>query len=636
VSAFKPILTAQQIASALGGHVDHEGRVRAPGPNHRPGDGSLTIWVNPSDPDGFTVNSHSTRDTWEQCRDYVRQRLGLSPFNPCTTKQEPKPRARRIAEYVYETEDRARYLKVTRWERPNEPKWFTQSHWTGSSWASGKPDGPKLPYRLPELLAAPNAPVFICEGEKHADRLAELGLVATSASGGAEKWTADLNRWFVGRQVLVLPDNDEVGEKHAQQVARFLQGVAQEVRLIRLPDLPPKGDVSDWLDAGGERRRLIALADVAPAWDPTEAATEDTNAEEVEQPAPCSVPFVTGAELLSRPIQRRRFLAGEAIPMGQVTDLRGDGKTGKSTLAIQLCVAAAAGCPWLGMPVETGPAIYLASEDDEAEVHRRLQAIATECRLPDDKLSNFHVWPLAIDDPALVVVEKNKLVPTRRWWELVAKVEAVGPVVVVLDSRADVFAGEEMNRQQVRTFVGMLRGLAIKTGAAVVLLSHPSLSGMADGTGNSGSTHWTNAVRSVLYLQRPKGDHIHPDVRELTFGPSNYAAGGAPALPIRWSVGAFVLDGGAPRSTSRQEAEAEADQIFLRLLAKFTAQGRRVRASAGHGYAPSLFAKQPEAGGISKRGFEAAMERLFEAQKVEVRTEGPPSKTSSYLAAKEL
>jgi RecA-family ATPase len=192
-----------------------------------------------------------------------------------------------------------------------------------------------------------------------------------------------------------------------------------------------------------------------------------------------------------------------------------------------------------------------------------------------------------------------------------------------------------LNRQQVRSFVALLRALAVKTGAAVVVLAHPSLGGMANGTGNSGSTHWSNAVRSALYLRRPADDAggpADPDARTLEIVKSNYGPAGG-AMSLRWSVGAFVVEGGPPRGISRQEAEAEADRVFLHLLAKVTTRGLRVRPTTGHGYAPKVFEREEGAAGIRSRGFEAAMRRLLDAGKIRVVEEGPPSRRYQYLAA---
>lgn len=120
----------------------------------------------------------------------------------------------------------------------------------------------KLPYRLPELLEADvTEPVLIVEGEKHVDRLRELGFVATCNSGGAGKWQKSFSPHLKGRHVVILPDNDEPGRKHARDVASKLKKSASSIRVVTLPDLPPKGDILDWLDAGGTAEALRSLID---------------------------------------------------------------------------------------------------------------------------------------------------------------------------------------------------------------------------------------------------------------------------------------------------------------------------------------------------------------------------------------
>lgn len=96
------------------------------------------------------------------------------------------------------------------------------------------------------------------------------------------------------------------------------------------------------------------------------------------------------------------------------------------------------------------------------------------------------------------------LAPTALWAELRAEVLEFRPVLLVLDTLADVFGGSEKDRAQVRQFVGLLRGLAIEADLATLLLGHPSIAGMASGAGTSGSTAWSNSVRSRLCLERLK------------------------------------------------------------------------------------------------------------------------------------
>src|SRR5262249_61953031 len=121
------------------------------------------------------------------------------------------------------------------------------------------------PYRLPELLAAPpNAIVEICEGEKDADNVAALGLIATTNPGGAGKWTSDLNKWLTGfARANVYEDNDEAGRKHVAKVASEVCSVIPDIRTLTFRELPERGDVSDWL-IGKTRDDLLARAEQAP------------------------------------------------------------------------------------------------------------------------------------------------------------------------------------------------------------------------------------------------------------------------------------------------------------------------------------------------------------------------------------
>ncbi|MBU8913305.1 MAG: hypothetical protein KOO61_04725 [Spirochaetales bacterium] len=128
-------------------------------------------------------------------------------------------------------------------------------------WIKNLKGVPRVLYNLPGLIARPDDRVFIVEGEKDADRLASIGLLATTSPGGAGKWTAAYAETLLGRDVVILPDNDIQGRTHAQDVAKSLSGKATSVRTVQLPGLPEKGDISDWLDNGGDGEKLEALVD---------------------------------------------------------------------------------------------------------------------------------------------------------------------------------------------------------------------------------------------------------------------------------------------------------------------------------------------------------------------------------------
>jgi putative DNA primase/helicase len=166
-----------------------------------------------------------------------------------STKEKGKRGAREIvAAYDYRDEKGALLYQSVRFV-PKDFKQRTPDDRGG--WAYKLNGVRQVLYHLPELLTTDFLqPVFIVEGEKDADRLTALGFVATTNACGAGKWRADYNECLRGRRVVIIPDNDEPGERHAKQVEQSLRGTAASVHVLRLPDIPPKGDVSDWLDAG--------------------------------------------------------------------------------------------------------------------------------------------------------------------------------------------------------------------------------------------------------------------------------------------------------------------------------------------------------------------------------------------------
>ena len=170
--------------------------------------------------------------------------------------------------YDYRDESGILLFQVVRYE----PKAFRQRRPDGKGGWIWNLDGVRrVPYRLPELLRSSMQDwVFIVEGEKDVDRLCELGFTATTNPGGACKWLAEYNRFFAGRLVVVLPDNDDAGKKHGEQVVCSLYGTAAQVRLIKLPGLPEKGDVSDWLDIkGNTAAKLLELIDRTEKYTPS-------------------------------------------------------------------------------------------------------------------------------------------------------------------------------------------------------------------------------------------------------------------------------------------------------------------------------------------------------------------------------
>jgi hypothetical protein len=195
--------------------------------------------------------------------------LGQPP-TPTPSKRKPKTKGTIVATYDYRDESGQLRYQVVRMD----PKDFRQRRPDPSrpdGWSWNVKGVCPVPYRLPELMAADvKAEVVICEGEKDCDRLAQLGFVTTTNSGGAGKWLPELSELLRGRRVIVIPDNDDAGERHGELVARSLHRVARWVGVLRLPGLPPKGDASDWLDQGGTVHELQHLLYKVEEWQPTE------------------------------------------------------------------------------------------------------------------------------------------------------------------------------------------------------------------------------------------------------------------------------------------------------------------------------------------------------------------------------
>ena len=126
-----------------------------------------------------------------------------------------------------------------------------------------------LIYRMGEVKAAMAAgeTIYLVEGEKDADTLWRLGRPATTNAGGAGKWTKADSEALKGADVIVIPDNDEPGEKDVALKTRLLQGMAKRVRVARLRDgyaeLQEKGDFTDLTEAVGDEEALRILDELA-------------------------------------------------------------------------------------------------------------------------------------------------------------------------------------------------------------------------------------------------------------------------------------------------------------------------------------------------------------------------------------
>lgn len=244
------------------------------------------------------------------------------------------------------------------------------------------------------------------------------------------------------------------------------------------------------------------------------------------------------------PAPLRQWLIQDWIPIGYATGLYGDGGLGKSLLLQQLLTSVASGLPWLGHTVRAGPAFGFMCEDDPDELHRRQEAINRDLGLQPQHLELLrYTSRLGLDNILMTFDDRNRPELAPLFKDLVQFLATFRPRLVVLDTLADIFGGEEVKRAHARQFVqGVAGNIARAFECAVVVAAHPSASGLSSATGTSGSTAWNNTFRSRLYLTGPKSDDDDPDTRLLERKKANYSKRGE-SLSLRWDRGAFVIDG---------------------------------------------------------------------------------------------
>ena len=330
------------------------------------------------------------------------------------------------------------------------------------------------------------------------------------------------------------------------------------------------------------------------------------------------------------------------IPVGHTALFSGEGGTGKSLIMLQMAVDVVRGTDWFDAPVKRGPALILDAEDDEKVVHKRLYDILKHHELAfADVRRDLHVASLAGKDAVLATFDRKsgKMAPTELYDALLEMVGDLKPVVTGIAASADVFAGDEIDRSQVRQFIALLTRVAQTAGGAVVLISHPSLSGINSGSGLSGSTAWHNSVRSRFYLKgiKPKkGDDeddapADTDLRVIEFRKNNYGPV-SEAVTLRYQNGLFVPATASTADTVAREAEAE--QVFLSVLSKLTYQKQPLSPNGkANNYAPLRIAEQPEAKAkkFHKSEMRAAMQRLLDQEKIHIDDPGRPSRPSPRL-----
>jgi len=340
-----------------------------------------------------------------------------------------------------------------------------------------------VPYRLPDLLKS--SQVCIVEGEKDADNLWKHGIPATCNPMGAGKWHAEWSKLFEGKEVVILPDLDEPGRKHAFDVGKKLYGHALRIRVLELPKKPHVKDVSDWFAQGGTKDELLKLIAEAKEWRPPGA----------KPPLPLLKAF-TASDLEDMIFPEPKWAVPGLLPEG-LTILAGRPKRGKSWMGLGIALAVASGGKALGkIDVEKGDALYLALEDNPRRLQNRLAVLKDPgTSLPSRLHLVTEFLPLQMGGMQSLLLWLDKHPKTH---------------LVVIDTLGRILpSGKGNNNQFVDDyqFIGKLQKLSIDRGFALLVIHHirkQSADYALDRV--AGTTGITGAADSVWVLDTGKGE----------------------------------------------------------------------------------------------------------------------------------
>lgn len=505
-------------ARSLGGDMTPNGIV-CPGPGHSARDRSLSVMLDPDAPEGFIVHSFSDDDPI-QCREHVRSKLGLPEWQPAKSdRMHPlmtKPKI--VCHYVYQDEHGENYLRVTR----KSDKTFSQSHWEIDGWENGKPKGPPVPYRLPEIIARPNDTIWLVEGEKDADNLAALGLLATTAPGGGSAFplTPDFGKWFDGRKVIAIADNDPTGARWRDRVSQAIADVTH----ISMP--APHKDVTDWLTAGGT---VEALQDMAlyPA---------ETLGLENTQGQPTTITPTPFQWIEASKIKPREWLYGDHLIRKFVSLTVSPGGLGKSSLALVEAMAMASGQALLKDAEVHEPdplrVWYWNGEDPQEETQRRVVAAAKHYNLsPSDFVSRLFTDTGREQAITLGQIVRGEIgLDEDLFLSLETSMLANEIDVLVLDPFVSAHRMGENDNNAIDAVIKRLGKLADRTNAAVEIVHHvrkPSKTDEETDVNDArGASALLGGVRSARVLNVMSKDiakkaHIPDDLRLRHFSVTN-------------------------------------------------------------------------------------------------------------------
>ena len=347
-------------------------------------------------------------------------------------------------------------------------------------------------YNLPQVVRASlrGERVVWVEGEKDADNgKKRLKLTTTTCPQGAKHWKPHYAGFLTGAHVVVVADNDGAGREHAEMVAKELLPFTASVKVLELPGLPEKGDLSDWIDLGGTRKEFDRLVSETPQFI---LPTKESEFGENEY-----LPVKSLREVVAEAEEAPDFIVKDLLKRGELTDLSGLAKySGKTTLVMHLLKAVRTRDQFLGEPTKQASVLYLTEQGNNFR----------------EAIQNAS---LDLDDDGFVVVQ-HRDVRDEGWKDLIEKAVKVCErdyhdvlVVDTFAAFAELVGSEENNAGDIHERMEPLKKAAQSHDLAILLVRHAG----KDGKGR-GSSQFEAEVDIVATLKRPEGNHAE-SVRQL-------------------------------------------------------------------------------------------------------------------------
>jgi hypothetical protein len=400
-----------------------------------------------------------------------------------------------VCRYDYQDQGGALLYQIERLE----PKSFRIRRPDGSGWAYNAKGVRIIPYHFPQVLKATE--IIVCEGEKDADNVAALGFTTTTNPYGAGKWPDDFGSYFAGKNVVLLPHNDDPGRAHMKKVEANLKGHAASIKWIDLPDLPDKGDVSDFITSSSCREEAIERLAVMIEGAGENTSSTSTGEATSRKTSPSIFPTgatvgITAADLMHKVFPEPRWAIPGILPEG-LNLLAGKPKKGKSIFALNIGLSIALGGLALGkIQVEAGAVLYLALEDTQRRLKKRINQMLPYANDWPDGLRLVTEWP-RMGSGGIEKLEAE--IPTIENLRLVI-IDTLGKFRKPVKANANLYADDYET-------VSQIKELADRAGVCILLIHHLRKAEADDIFDTlSGSLGLTGGTDGNLVLQSTRGN----------------------------------------------------------------------------------------------------------------------------------